>query len=122
MTRKSKHPTEWVAAHIAEARARVVAIEDTVDLAFLMALSRHCAIVLLLLCFHACMVILSELRIVKDPAVIELMKHAQSITDKAFLHTRYIARSTEQQIRAELENYMPLTADALSFDSSRSWS
>ena len=63
---------------------------------------------------------IAELRIVKDPAEIELMKHAQSITDKAFLHIcKYIKPGlTEQQIRAELENYMLSNgADALSFDS-----
>ncbi len=49
-------PTKWVAAHVAEARARVVAIVDTqLTLRSLMALSRHCVIALLLLCFHVCM-------------------------------------------------------------------
>ena len=101
-------PTEWVAAHIAEARARVVAIEDTVDLAFFDGLEqalRDRSVAALLPRMHGD---IAELRIVKDPAEIELMKHAQSITDKAFLHIcEYIKPGlTEQQIRAELENYM----------------
>ncbi len=80
-------PTEWVAAGMfLEARAGVVAIEDTVDLACFDGLEqalRDRSIAALLPRMHGD---IAELRIVKDPAEIELMKHAQSITDKAFLH------------------------------------
>ncbi|EPD78256.1 MULTISPECIES: Xaa-Pro peptidase family protein [Atopobiaceae] len=110
----------WAAKHVATSRARVVAVEDTVELAFFDDLQRELAdqsIAALMPRMHGA---IADLRIVKDPAEIELMRHAQSITDKAFLHMlEYIKPGlTEQQIRAELENYMlSHGADALSFDS-----
>lgn len=110
----------WAAQHVATSRARVVAVEDTVELAFFDDLERELAdrsVSALMPRMHGT---IADLRIVKDPAEIELMRHAQSITDKAFLHMLdYIKPGlTEQQIRAELENYMlSHGADALSFDS-----
>ncbi len=110
----------WAAQHVAASRARVVAVEDTVELAFFDDLARELAdrsVSALMPRMHGA---IADLRIVKDPAEIELMRHAQTITDKAFLHMLdYIKPGlTEQQIRAELENYMlSHGADALSFDS-----
>lgn len=110
----------WAAQHVAASRARVVAVEDTVELAFFDDLERELAdrsVSALMPRMHGA---IADLRIVKDPAEIELMRHAQTITDKAFLHMLdYIKPGlTEQQIRAELENYMlSHGADALSFDS-----
>ena len=110
----------WAAQHVATSRARVVAVEDTVELAFFDDLERELAdrsVSALMPRMHGA---IADLRIVKDPAEIELMRHAQTITDKAFLHMLdYIKPGlTEQQIRAELENYMlSHGADALSFDS-----
>ena len=63
---------------------------------------------------------IANLRIVKDAEEVELMRHAQSITDAAFEHIcGYIKPGlTEQQVRAELEGWMLSNgADSLSFDS-----
>ena len=62
----SSAPTEWVASHIADARARVVAVEDTVDLAFFDNLEQALgdrSVAALLPRMHGD---IAELRIVKD--------------------------------------------------------
>ncbi len=112
-------PAAWAACRVAEARARVVAIEDTCDLAFYDAL-RHefgqASIAPALPRLHGD---ICDLRMVKDEAELELLREAQRITDESFEHIcGYIkVGMTEQQIRAELENYMlSHGADGLSFD------
>jgi Xaa-Pro aminopeptidase len=111
--------TEWVARHVRDARARVVAIEDTIDLGFYDTLERRLAdlsVSCLMPRLHGDLIML---RSVKDATEVELMRHAQGITDDAFDHICGFIHPglTEQQVRVELENYM-LThgADALSFE------
>ena len=102
---------QWAADRIREAHARVVAIEDTCTLDFYdalkVALSQR-SVACLLPRLHGDLV---RLRAVKDSEEIELMRAAQRITDEAFRHIcGYIKPGvTEQQIRAELENYMTRT-------------
>lgn len=111
---------QWAASHVVASHARVVAIEDSVDLAFFDALQvelQKASVAALLPRMHAD---IATLRIVKDSEEIELMRHAQTITDAAFTHICEFIRPgmTEMQIKVELENYMfEHGADALSFDS-----
>jgi Xaa-Pro aminopeptidase len=113
-------PAWWAAQRIRETRSRVVAVEDTCDLAFFDALGEECAkasVAALTPRLHGD---IAALRIVKDAEEVELMRHAQSITDAAFEHIcGYIKPGlTEQQVRAELEGWMLSNgADSLSFDS-----
>lgn len=113
-------PAWWAAQRIRETRSRVVAVEDTCDLAFFDALGEECAkasVAVLTPRLHGD---IANLRIVKDAEEVELMRHAQSITDAAFEHIcGYIKPGlTEQQVRAELEGWMLSNgADSLSFDS-----
>ncbi|MDY4523251.1 MAG: aminopeptidase P family protein [Atopobium sp.] len=112
-------PAMWAAQRIAQTHSRMVALEDTCDLAFyddLKACIHQCSGACLLPRLHGD---IASLRMVKDAEELELMQHAQDITDAAFEYIcTYIKPGlTEQDIRVELENYM-LThgADALSFD------
>lgn len=112
------HPA-WTASLIKKTHARVVAIEDTADLAFFDALEAELgrqSAACLLPRMHGTV---SALRVVKDAEEVSLMRHAQIITDAAFEHIcGYIKPGlTELQIRAELESAMfDRGADALSFD------
>ncbi|WP_455136755.1 M24 family metallopeptidase [Thermophilibacter sp.] len=108
----------WAAARVRETRSRVVAVEDTCDLAFydelLVELARA-GVSALTPRLHGD---ICDLRMVKDAEEVALMREAQRITDEAFDHIcAYIKPGmTEQQIRAELENYMlSHGADGLSF-------
>ncbi|MGI6230726.1 MAG: M24 family metallopeptidase [Tractidigestivibacter sp.] len=113
-------PAWWAAQRVLETRSRVVAVEDTCDLAFYDAFLNECSA-----SSTACLTPrlhgdIATLRIEKDAEEIELMRHAQSITDAAFEHICGFIKPglTEQQVRAELENYMLMNgADSLSFDS-----
>lgn len=111
---------EWAARKVAETHSRMVAVEDTVDLAFYDALLGRLndgSVAALLPRMHAD---IAQLRIVKDAEELELMAHAQSITDAAYQHMLGFIKpgQTEQEIRAELDNYMlSHGADALSFAS-----
>lgn len=111
---------DWVAQRVLETHARVVALEDTQDLAFADALTEalnHASLGCLLPHMHGDV---SALRIVKDAEEVSLIKHAQSITDAAFEHICGFIKPgmTELQVRTELEGYMfSHGADALSFDS-----
>lgn len=111
---------EWAARKVAETRSRMVAVEDTVDLAFYDALLGRLndgSVAAMLPRMHAD---IAQLRIVKDAEELELMAHAQSITDAAYQHMLGFIKpgQTEQEIRAELDNYMlSHGADALSFAS-----
>ena len=110
----------WVAQRVRASHARVVAIEDTLTLAFADELERalaDCSVACLLPRLHGDLV---EMRAVKDAEEIEAMRAAQAITDAAFSHMcAYIKPGmTELQIRAELDNYMLAHgADGLAFDS-----
>lgn len=112
-------PEAWAAQHILAARARVVAVEDTCDLAFYDALTYECGRVSIAPAFPRLHGDICDLRMVKDTEELELLREAQRITDDSF---EYICGwikpgVTEQQIRAELENYLlSHGADGLSFD------
>ena len=110
---------DWAAERVREARARVVAIEDTATLefydAFKVALAAR-SVAPALPRLHGDLV---KIRAVKDDEEVELMRQAQKITDDAFTHMCGFIKPgmTEQDIRAELENYMlSHGASALSFD------
>lgn len=113
------HPA-WVAECVRSQRSRVVAIEDTVTLGFYEDLctelnKRSCACLMPRL--HSD---LPRLRLRKDAGELQLMRHAQAITDAAFEHICAFVRPglTELQIRAELEGFMLSNgAEGLSFDS-----
>ena len=113
-------PARWAAARVLETRSHTVAVEDTLDLAFFDDLSDECrraSVACLMPRMHGD---ICDLRKIKDAEEIELMRHAQATTDAAFDHICGFIKPglTEQQIRAELENYMLMNgADALSFDS-----
>ncbi len=111
-------PADWAAEHVRDAHARVVAVEDTATLAFYDAfeasLAAHSAAALTPR-LHGDLV---RLRAVKDAEEVALMRAAQKVTDAAFRHIcAYIKPGqTEQEIRAELENYMlSHGGDGLSF-------
>lgn len=110
----------WAAERVRDARARVVAVEDTCDLAFFDGLNEelsHASLACLLPRLHGD---ICDLRMVKDAEEVALMRRAQEVTDASFDHICGFIRPglTEQEIRAELENYMlSHGADALSFDS-----
>ena len=109
---------EWVAERIRDARARVVAVEDTCTLGFYDELNgciAACSMAVLMPRLHGDLV---KLRAVKDAEEVELMRAAQKVTDEAFDHICTFIKPgvTEQEIRAELENYMlSHGADGLSF-------
>ena len=112
---------EWAARHIAAARARVVAVEDSLSLGFFddltAALNKQGAAALMPRLHDD---IARRLRAVKDEAELELLQAAQDVTDAAFEHICGFIRpgQTEKEIRAELEGWMlSHGADALSFDS-----
>ena len=111
-------PASWAAERISKTRSRVVAIEDTMDLAFFDALGVELAkgsVACLLPRMHGD---IASLRIVKDSEEIELMRHAQTITDAAFEHICGFIKPgvTEMEIKVELENYMfQHGADSLAF-------
>ena len=108
----------WTARRVLENRVRVLAIEDTVDLAFYDGLQAELAKASVAPALPRLHGDLCDLRMVKDDEEIELLREAQRITDEAFEHICGFIRPglTEQQIRAELENYMlSHGADGLSF-------
>ena len=111
---------KWAAGRILAARARVVAVEDTCSLSFYDELVHECYCASIAPSFARLHGDICDLRMVKDDEELELLREAQRITDAAFEHIcGYIkCGMTEQQIRAELENYMlSHGADGLSFDS-----
>lgn len=108
----------WAAELVGSTHSRTVAVEDTWDLGFYERFEHElneCSLAALLPRMHGD---IAHLREVKDDEEVELMKHAQSITDAAFKHIcGYIkAGMTEMQIKNELESFMfDNGADALSF-------
>ena len=111
-------PATWAARHVAAARARTVALEDTCELGFFDDFNAAC-----MTCGIACLVArlhgdICNLRMVKDAEEVALMRRAQEVTDEAFAHICEFIQvgQTEQEIRVELENYMlSHGADELSF-------
>ena len=111
---------EWLAGRVRATRARTLVLEDTVTVAFAQAVeaalqkaSAPCTIAYL----HGDLV---KERAAKEPEELDDMRAAQAVTDAAFAHMcGYIQPGmTEQQIRAELDNFMLSNgADGLSFDS-----
>ncbi len=108
----------WVSERARDAKAHVVAVEDTMDLAFYTKLVRgfeDASIVVSTPQMHGD---LRLMRAVKDDEEVALMKRAQAITDAAFAHMLEFVRPgmTEKQIKLELENYMySQGADGLAF-------
>lgn len=111
-------PADWAAEHVRDAHARVVAVEDTATLAFYDAFEASLAahsVAALTPRLHGDLV---RLRAVKDAEEVALMRAAQKVTDAAFRHICGFIKpgQTEQEIRAELENYMlSHGGDGLSF-------
>ncbi|MBQ9006316.1 MAG: aminopeptidase P family protein [Atopobiaceae bacterium] len=108
----------WAAERAREERVRVLAIEDTVDLAFYDELCVQLAKASIAPSLPRLHGDLCDLRMVKDDEELGLLRRAQEITDEAFEHICGFIKPglTEQQIRAELENYMlSHGADGLSF-------
>ncbi len=113
-------PGFWAASMAKQACARVVAVEDTCDLAFYDSFLQECGAASIACLTPRLHGDICDLRMVKDAEEIELMRHAQKITDAAFTHICGFIKPglTEQQIRVELENFMFNNgADALSFGS-----
>lgn len=112
--------SRWAAERARDAKCRVVAVEDTMELSFYDGLVRgleDLSIGALLPQMHGD---LRLMRAVKDEEEIALMKRAQAITDAAFAHMLEFIRPglTEKQIKLELENFMfENGADGLAFGS-----
>lgn len=110
----------WAAERARDAKCRVVAVEDTMELSFYDGLVRgleDLSIGALLPQMHGD---LRLMRAVKDEEEIALMRRAQAITDAAFAHMLEFIRPglTEKQIKLELENFMfENGADGLAFGS-----
>lgn len=110
----------WAAERSRDAKCRVVAVEDTMELSFYDGLVRgleDLSIGALLPQMHGD---LRLMRAVKDEEEVALMKRAQAITDAAFAHMLEFIRPglTEKQIKLELENFMfENGADGLAFGS-----
>lgn len=111
---------KWVAKCAATARVRVLAVEDDMQVAFYRGIERAAEDLSVALALPLMHHDIQLMRAVKDAEEIELMKHAQSITDAAFQHMLGFIKPglTEKEIRLELENYMfSHGADALAFGS-----
>ena len=110
----------WVAARAGQARVRVLAVEDTLTLAFYERLCRALSDASLACAMPRMHGDIVEARSVKDDGEIAAMRAAQAVTDRAFSHMCEVIRPglTEMQLRAELDNFMLSNgADALAFDS-----
>ena len=111
---------KWAAEHARDARCRVVAIEDTCELAFYRGLVRSLEDLSVACALPEMHGDLRRMRAVKDAEEVELIRAAQAITDEAFQHMLGFIRPglTEKEIKLELENYMfSHGADALAFTS-----
>lgn len=108
----------WAATRALASRVRVLAIEDTLDLAFFDALQVELAKASVAPALPRLHADIQGLRMVKDDEELALLREAQRITDEAFEHICAFIRPglSEQQIRAELEGYLlGHGADGLSF-------
>ena len=110
----------WVAGKIAANKCRVCAVEDDMQINFYQGIQRGLedrSIACMLPLMHDD---IRKMRAIKDAEEIELMRHAQSITDAAFQHMLGFIKPgmTEKQVRNELENFMFANgADSLAFGS-----
>lgn len=110
----------WVARRARDTKSRVIAVEDDMQIGFYRGIERgleDLSVSALLPLMHGD---IQLMRAVKDAEEIELMRHAQSITDAAFAHMCEFIRPglTEKEIRSELEGFMfSHGADSLAFDS-----
>ena len=110
----------WVAGKIAANKCRVCAVEDDMQINFYQGIQRGLedrSVACMLPLMHDD---IRKMRAIKDTEEIELMRHAQSITDAAFQHMLGFIKPgmTEKQVRNELENYMFANgADSLAFGS-----
>ena len=111
---------DWVAERALRSGARTVAVEDDMQIGFFRGIERGCedrSIAVALPLIHGD---IQKMRAVKDAEEIELMRHAQAITDAAFTHMCEFIKPglTEKEIRTELENFMFSNgADSLAFGS-----
>ena len=111
---------DWIAERALRSGARTVAVEDDMQIGFFRGVERGCedrSIAVSLPLMHGD---IQRMRAVKDAEEIELMRHAQSITDAAFAHMCEFIKPglTEKEIRTELENLMFSNgADSLAFGS-----
>lgn len=110
----------WVAERARDTKSHTVAVEDDMQIGFFRGIERgleDCSVCAALPLMHGD---LQLMRAIKDAEEIELMRHAQSITDAAFTHMCSVIRPglTEKQIRTELETFMfDHGADDLAFGS-----
>ena len=98
----------WVAGKIAANKCRVCAVEDDMQINFYQGILRGLedrSVACMLPLMHDD---IRKMRAIKDAEEIELMRHAQSITDAAFQHMLGFIKPgmTEKQVRNELENFM----------------
>ena len=110
----------WVARRAADSRARVIAVEDDMQLNFYQGIVRGLEDLSLAASFPQMHGDIRRMRAIKDAEEIELMRRAQSITDAAFAHMLEFIKPglTEKQVRTELENFMFNNgADSLAFGS-----
>ena len=111
---------DWVAERALRSKSRVVAVEDDMQIGFYNGILRGLedrSIAAALPLMHGD---IQKMRAVKDAEEIELMRHAQAITDAAFAHMCGFIKPgmTEKEIRTELENFMFSNgADSLAFSS-----
>ena len=109
----------WIAARVGESRARVVAVESTMDLGTYdqtLVELKAAGLAALLPRLHGELV---DMRAVKDAEELVELRAAQRVTDEAFTHICGFIKAgmTEQEIRVELETYMlSHGADSLSFE------
>lgn len=110
----------WVAERARGTKSRVIAVEDDMQIGFYRGIERgleDCSVCASLPLMHGD---IQLMRAIKDEEELELMRHAQSITDAAFAHMCEFIRPglTEKEIRTELENFMFSNgADGLAFGS-----
>lgn len=110
----------WVAERARDTKSRVIAVEDDMQIGFYRGIERgleDCSVCASLPLMHGD---IQLMRAIKDEEELELMRHAQSITDAAFAHMCEFIRPglTEKEIRTELENFMFSNgADGLAFGS-----
>lgn len=110
----------WVADRARDTKSRVVAVEDDMQIAFYFGIKRGLEDVSIHADLPQLHRDLQRMRAVKDAEEIELMRHAQTITDAAFTHMLGFIKPglTEKEIRTELENFMFSNgADSLAFGS-----
>lgn len=110
----------WVADRARDTKSRVVAVEDDMQIVFYFGIKRGLEDVSIHADLPQLHHDLQRMRAVKDAEEIELMRHAQTITDAAFTHMLGFIKPglTEKEIRTELENFMFSNgADSLAFGS-----